>query len=83
MGQSDTTGCACTGEANQVFRSDIGSENRCTDDEPSEISSGKKVIVGCVLALADQPRGQPQQNPEVGCDEDPIDWCHRVSLLFF
>ncbi len=73
MGQSDAAGCACTGQANQVLRSDIGSKDRCSHHEPAEISSGKKVIIGCVFALADHPRGQPKQNPEVGCDENPID----------
>ena len=39
------------GQANNVFRADIGGKDGCPDYKPSQISSRKEVIIGCIFAF--------------------------------
>jgi len=55
-----------------VFRADVGSEDGGADDPPAEISAGKEVIVGGVLAPSDDPPGDDKDKAEVHTDGDPI-----------
>jgi hypothetical protein len=59
MGKNDTVGRARPSQPHEMFRSNVRREDRCPHNEPPEVPACKKVVIGRVLALADNP---PSQN---------------------
>src|SRR5207247_2468531 len=71
-GEDHAAGRAGTRKADDMFRSDIGSENGSADDPPAEIAPGKEIVGGGVLSLAHDPPGHTEQDGEVERDHQPV-----------
>ena len=63
---------AGTGQADNVFGTDVGGENGSADDPPAQIAAGQKIISGVVLASFDDPPGHAQENAEVKRNGQPV-----------
>jgi hypothetical protein len=79
VSHSHTVGRSRSGQSYQVLRSDIGRENRRTDNEPAKIATGKKVIVGRILSLGNYPPGYPEKNCEISRYHYPVQTYKRSS----
>ena len=69
VGHGHAAGRAGTRKADDMFRSDIGSENGSADDPPTEIAPGEEIVGGGVLSLAND------QDGEVERDHQPVNSC--------
>ena len=72
MGQRHAVFRARTGEADDVFRTNVRSKDGCADDPPAKVAARQEVIRGRVLVLADDPPGDAQQKTEIKSNHNPV-----------
>ena len=73
VGHGHAAGGTGTREADDVFRSDIRSENGSADDPPAEIAASEEIVSSRILCLANDPPGDTQQDAEVKSDHQPVE----------
>src|SRR6476660_3143092 len=73
-------------QAHKMFRSDIGSEDRSTDNEPPEVTAGKKIIFGIgFLLFPYRPYGNAGNDKKVKRNDSPVEpgkIIHKQLSLF-
>ena len=60
-------------QADDVLRSDIGGEDRGSDDEPARVPAGQEIVLRGLLLLPEHPPRHPREDREVGPDGEPIE----------
>src|SRR5688572_6622140 len=69
------------GQTDEVLRSDVGREDRRTDDDPPEVAAGEKVVVSGISAPRDGPPREASEESEVERDGDPVESRHAVRCI--
>ena len=83
MGHGDAVGRARAGQADEVLRPDIRSEDRGADDQPAQVAAGQEVIGRGPLLLPHDLPGQAQDDGEVDEDDDPIERFQHAHVRSF
>src|SRR5690349_7803682 len=86
MRERHTVGSPGACQAHEMFRSNIRSEDRSTDNEPTEVTAGKKVIFGIgFLLFSYRPHGNAGNDKKVKRNDSPIEpgkIVHKQLSLF-
>jgi hypothetical protein len=75
LGHGDATGGAGTGEPNQVLGTNVGREERSSDEEPARVSARQEIVCRRALVCSlpkRHPDGEAEYEHEVEDDDRPV-----------